>query len=171
MTAQRIIIAVVNFLLVGGLVFIDWTVGTHLATFLAMCVIGALAQSEIYPMFRRMGLDSEAAYGVMAALVLLLWRGLGGYTGLTPSEVQVRLFELALVHIDVGERRRELPRQDSRIRFAVGHSRPREQLPRLIVFTSIARFDRQVVQYLPHELPIAGLLRPPNAAWTRRCRG
>ncbi|MEN8149390.1 MAG: phosphatidate cytidylyltransferase [Planctomycetota bacterium] len=88
MKAQRIIIALVNFALAGGLVFIDWNLGSHLATFTAMCVVGVLAQAEIYPMFRRMGLDSEAPYGVVAALVLLLWRGLGGYTGLTPAEVQ-----------------------------------------------------------------------------------
>jgi len=88
MTVQRIIIAIVNFALVTGVVLIDWSAGTHLGSLIAICLVGVLAQAEIYPMFRRMGLDSEAPYGILAALVLFLWRGLGGYTGLTPSEVQ-----------------------------------------------------------------------------------
>jgi len=88
MTMQRIIIAIVNFALVMGVVLIDWNAGTHLATLAVLCLVGVLAQAEIYPMFRRMGLDSEAPYGIVAALVLFLWRGLGGYAGLTPTEVQ-----------------------------------------------------------------------------------
>jgi len=89
MTIQRIIIAFVNFAVVTGVVLIDWNVGTHLASLALFCIVGAIAQAEIYPLFRRMGLDSEAPYGVVAALVLFLWRGLGGYTGLTPTEVSV----------------------------------------------------------------------------------
>jgi phosphatidate cytidylyltransferase len=88
MSFQRISIAALNFLLLAGAVFVDWTAGTHLGTLVLFLILGVGAQAEIYPMFRRMGLDSEAAYGVFSAFVLFLWLGLGGYLGLAPSEVQ-----------------------------------------------------------------------------------
>lgn len=98
MTIQRITIASFAFALILGVIWIDYRAETHFASFAIITLIGVLAQAEIYPMLRRMGLDSSAGYGVMAALILFLWRGLGGLAGLTPSEVQaVGMCLLALV--------------------------------------------------------------------------
>jgi phosphatidate cytidylyltransferase len=85
MTRERITIALVAFLLLFGVVWIDWHVETALASLAVIVVLGALAQAEVYPILRRGGLHGHTAYGVTAAVLLFLWRGLGTLTGL-PDE-------------------------------------------------------------------------------------
>lgn len=81
MNRERVIVAVVAFSLVLAVVFLDWQVGTHLGSFVLVLSLGVLAQAEIYPLFRRMGLESNAAFGVSVAFLLFLFRGVTGWLG------------------------------------------------------------------------------------------
>ena len=97
MTRERITIAVFAFALLAGVLWIDWRFETALASLTVIVTLGALAQSEIHPLLGLMGIPSSRAFGVAAAVVLLLWRGLGGYTGLPAEKVEAgMLFLLAL---------------------------------------------------------------------------
>lgn len=88
MTRERIVIALLAFSALIGVLYFDYRMETHLGSLVVLALFGTLAQAEIYPLFRRMGLDSLPAYGVLSALVLFLWRGLGELTGL--DDVAVR---------------------------------------------------------------------------------
>jgi len=88
MTRERIVIALLAFSALLGVLYFDYRMETHLASLAALALFGTLAQLEIYPLFRRMGLDSLPTYGALSALALFLWRGLGGFTGLPPEAVR-----------------------------------------------------------------------------------
>jgi phosphatidate cytidylyltransferase len=88
MSRERLIIGAVAFALLLGVLAADWTLESHLGSLLALTAIGVLAQMEVFPLLRRMGLDAYPAYGVAVAAGLFLFRGLAGYLGLSDGEVQ-----------------------------------------------------------------------------------
>ncbi|MHC4470033.1 MAG: phosphatidate cytidylyltransferase [Planctomycetota bacterium] len=88
MTRERVIIAIVAFATVLGILYFDWRVETHLGSLVLITALGVLALSELFVLFRRVGLDSYPAYGVLCACVLFLWRGLGGYLGIDEGDVR-----------------------------------------------------------------------------------
>lgn len=93
MTRERIVIAIAAFLLLFGVVWIDWHFSTPLGSLIVIACLGCFAQAEAFSLLRRVGLDSHAAFGVAAAAVLFLWRGLGPLTGLPEGKV------LATAHV------------------------------------------------------------------------
>ena len=74
-------------------------------------------------------------------------------------EMFVSFFKLAFGHVDVGECRRQLPRQDATFGFSVSNHGSCQQVAGLIVFAAVLCIDRQVVEYHPLGIAVTGLLR------------
>jgi phosphatidate cytidylyltransferase len=94
MTRERVVIATVAFGIVLAILYLDWVLETHLGSLVLISGIGVLALSELYILFRRVGLDSNPTYGVLSAAVLLLWRGLGQYLGVSDAVVKESILGL-----------------------------------------------------------------------------
>ena len=88
MTRERVVIATIAFALFLGVLYVDFRFETFIASLLMISALGTLALSELYVLFRRVGLDSYPAYGVVCAAVLFLWRGFGHSLGLPADAVR-----------------------------------------------------------------------------------
>jgi len=88
MTRERVVIAIVAFGILLTVLYVDYRFETHLGSLLLIAALGTLALSELYVLFRRVGLDSYPAFGVMCAAVLFLWRGIGQALGIPADAVK-----------------------------------------------------------------------------------
>jgi phosphatidate cytidylyltransferase len=91
MTRERILIALFAFALLLGVLWVDWHFRTALASLVVIMALGGMAQAEVYPLLRRIGIDSNPVFGVSAAVILFALRGLGPVVGLAPDRIAVLL--------------------------------------------------------------------------------
>jgi len=87
MSRERIITALISFGFLFGVICVDWFGGTHLGSLGLLVLVSALSLRELYRILWRIGLDALPTYGVISLLVLMLARGLLGYTGLSHEAI------------------------------------------------------------------------------------